>query len=536
MPLPSPKEPFVPRLVVFACNWCSYAGADTAGINRVQYSPHVRVIRMMCSGRIHPAFVLRAFEKGADGVLVTGCHIGDCHYISGNERAIESFEIVKSLTALLGIESDRIGLEWISAAEGQRFGQVMDEFVARVTRLGPMPRVALAPQEAVDDGFRDLARRWGAYLCYECGKCTGVCTVAQVREGFSPRRAVRAAATMRSGLQSAKDCLTCALCDAYCPQDVKISPIMAALRALEGDDDAWGDRPHGGIFQALGRLMARGDMNVNHAGWVPETAHVAEKSDTLLYVGCAPFHDAFFTPLDVHNLDAARGALRILNHLGIEPMVLSDERCCGHDFYWGGDWRTFRTLAELNRERVLASGAKRIVFTCPECLHTFRTLYAEAGVSIPATLVGITELLAANASRLGLEAQAGRVTFQDPCRLARYEHDVESPRAVLKAVPGLELSEMAHSGAHATCCAGGWSSCDARTKLIQMNRLAEARATGAETLVTACPKCEIHLKCALQHEPDYSLKIRDLTALVADALPGAELQVAPREAQEAGVS
>lgn len=128
---------FIPRIVVFACNWCSYAGADTAGISHIQYSPHFRIIRVMCSGRINPAFVLRAFELGADGVLVSGCHFGDCHYISGNERAAEQFEKTKKLIRLLGMEEGRIRLEWISAAEGVRFGQVIDEFVSQISALGP---------------------------------------------------------------------------------------------------------------------------------------------------------------------------------------------------------------------------------------------------------------------------------------------------------------------------------------------------------------------------------------------------------------
>lgn len=133
------KKDFEPRIVLFACNWCSYAGADTAGISRIQYSPHFRVIRTMCSGRVHPSFVIKAFRLGADGVLITGCHFGDCHYIFGNHKAVEKFETTKKLVKLLGLEEGRIGLEWISAAEGVRFGQVMDEFVERVKKLGPSP-------------------------------------------------------------------------------------------------------------------------------------------------------------------------------------------------------------------------------------------------------------------------------------------------------------------------------------------------------------------------------------------------------------
>ena len=128
-----------PKIVVFACNWCSYAGADTAGVSRIEHQPHFRMIRVMCSGRIQPAFVLRAFEQGADGVLVSGCHFGDCHYIFGNHRAVEQFDKTMKLVQLLGIEEGRLRLEWISAAEGVRFAEVINEFTDQVRALGPGP-------------------------------------------------------------------------------------------------------------------------------------------------------------------------------------------------------------------------------------------------------------------------------------------------------------------------------------------------------------------------------------------------------------
>jgi F420-non-reducing hydrogenase iron-sulfur subunit len=134
-----PKAAWEPQIIVFACNWCSYAGADTAGVSRIQHQPNFRMIRVMCSGRIQPAFVLRAFEKGADGVLVSGCHFGDCHYIFGNERAVEQFDKTKNMCKLIGIEEGRIRLEWISAAEGARFASVINEFTDQVRALGPIP-------------------------------------------------------------------------------------------------------------------------------------------------------------------------------------------------------------------------------------------------------------------------------------------------------------------------------------------------------------------------------------------------------------
>ena len=135
----SAKDRWEPSIVVFACNWCSYAGADTAGVSKIQHEPYFRIIRVMCSGRIEPAFVLKAFEKGADGVMVSGCHFGDCHYMFGNYRAVEQFEKTKKMISLLGIEQERLRLEWISAAEGQKFARVINEFTDQVRKLGPSP-------------------------------------------------------------------------------------------------------------------------------------------------------------------------------------------------------------------------------------------------------------------------------------------------------------------------------------------------------------------------------------------------------------
>jgi F420-non-reducing hydrogenase iron-sulfur subunit len=141
------SDGFEPRIVVFACNWCSYAGADTAGTSRLPYSPKFRVIRTMCSGRVNTAHVLRAFQLGADGVLVSGCHLGDCHYIFGNEWAIKQFEVTQKLLKTLGLEDKRIRLEWVSAAEGPRWAELIDEFVAQIQSLGPSPLRAQASDE-----------------------------------------------------------------------------------------------------------------------------------------------------------------------------------------------------------------------------------------------------------------------------------------------------------------------------------------------------------------------------------------------------
>ncbi len=132
---------FEPKIVVYACNWCTYAATDLAGTSRMSYPENVRIIRVMCSGRVDPQFVLQAFADGADGVIVAGCHPpADCHYIEGNYKAYRRFELFKKLLEAFGIEKERFRLEWISAAEASRWVQVVNEMVAELKKLGPLKK------------------------------------------------------------------------------------------------------------------------------------------------------------------------------------------------------------------------------------------------------------------------------------------------------------------------------------------------------------------------------------------------------------
>jgi len=130
---------FEPKLMGFMCNWCSYAGADLAGVSRYQYPPEIRIIKVMCSARVDPDIVLEMFIQGADGVFVGGCHIGDCHYIKGNYYAQQRMKVVKKVLAKCGFEPERLRLEWVSASEGERFAKLMTEFTSRISELGPSP-------------------------------------------------------------------------------------------------------------------------------------------------------------------------------------------------------------------------------------------------------------------------------------------------------------------------------------------------------------------------------------------------------------
>ena len=136
-----PMPEFEPKILGFLCNWCSYAGADLAGVSRVQYPTNIRVIRVMCSGRIDPNFIFRAFEMGIDGVAVLGCHIGDCHYQSGNLQAEKKIELTAQVLEEVGLDPERLHLDWVSAAEGQRFGELITDFTNKIRELGPIDKI-----------------------------------------------------------------------------------------------------------------------------------------------------------------------------------------------------------------------------------------------------------------------------------------------------------------------------------------------------------------------------------------------------------
>jgi len=251
----------------------------------------------------------------------------------------------------------------------------------------------------------------------------------------------------------------------------------------------------------------------------PHELLTSEGSDTLYFVGCAPYYGALFEPLWVDGDEIARSTLCILNALNIQPQVLADERCCGHDLLWEGDVEGFRALAGLNAALIRASGAKRVVTACPECARALKVDYPAHGLPLDVEVLHLSELLAS--SDLRFPQYALRITYHDPCRLGRHLGIYAAPRQVLGRM-GLELVEMQRVRANALCCGtNGWTHCAAANKAIQVDRLREARATGAGLLVTACIKCQIHFKCAMQDQllaDDIAIEIKDLAVLAAEAL------------------
>jgi Fe-S oxidoreductase len=375
------------------------------------------------------------------------------------------------------------------------------------------------------EALASLRRSTRAALCAECGKCTAACPLAACG-GFSAR--VIACRHLEEELEGhglgIKRCLTCGSCDLRCPQGVRFTELVRKLRELSRDDSFEPECPHGGALLTLMRLMARGVTRQNRLAWLTDDLRTdPEKGEVFFWTGCTPYYDAFFPELEAPTLGGTRAAVRLLNALGITPVVSPEERCCGHDLLWNGDRESFELLANHNVALVARSGAQTLVTSCAECLRTWKVDYAPLLPPAPPRVLHLSELLAEHAGELKLKPNGRRrLTFQDPCRLGRHLGIYEPPRRVLCAVPGVELTEMGRTGRTARCCAGGtWSHCDRFAKQIQVERLREARATGADVLVTACPKCRIHFRCAMR-DPDArgaaEIEMRDLAEVVAEGL------------------
>jgi Fe-S oxidoreductase len=377
------------------------------------------------------------------------------------------------------------------------------------------------------DAWREAITRNRAWYCLECGKCSAVCPIThwERRTYTSPRLLVEKAIEGRTAdvLDDPLfwSCLTCRRCSVLCPSEVHFSEFLRDMRALARGEGRSGECTHGDVVQTWGRMMARHEIEQDRLGWLDGDLRVSASSDTLYFVGCLPYFDPMFRGIGAEGIEIARAAVRILNHLGIEPQVLADERCCGHDQLWQGDFQTFQALARQNLERLKASGARRIVTTCPECTRTLKVDYAQLAGAHHLEVMHLSELVAALQPDLGTAETSTIVTYQDPCRLGRHLGVYEAPRRVLAGI-GLQVAEMERSRHTSLCCGTScWTACGQVSKNIQVERLGEARATGAELLVTACVKCQIHLKCA-QDDPalrdDIAIPVRDWTTVVAERI------------------
>jgi heterodisulfide reductase subunit D len=361
--------------------------------------------------------------------------------------------------------------------------------------------------------------------CMECGVCTGSCPVSRELPEFSPRQIIKRAMRGPEGRPRRQDvwaCLSCARCSERCPVEIDFPELIRHFRTEARKE---GDLPlesHHGIFQTIARLQTRGTSQ-RRTEWAEQAGSFRDTGDTFYFVGCLPYFDVTFRYLNLSPLDSARGVLKLLNRMGIEPVISNEERCCGHDALWSGDEETFLALAKWNVEVIRASGAKTVLFSCPEGYYTFKNYYTKHLGELPFEVLHMTEFLERELPATGLTFEPssnGAVTFQDPCRLGRLSGSYEHPRDLLKLAPGTKLTEMKRNRENALCCGTtAWMECSGCSKAMRVERLEEAVQSGANTLVTACPKCQIHFTCALS-SAELELGVTDIFSFLSQRLAG----------------
>ena len=354
--------------------------------------------------------------------------------------------------------------------------------------------------------------------CLECGRCTAICPVAKTHN-FSPRRllskGISSGLNSFAGDSSIWSCLTCKLCENVCPSNIPYSELNIAVRSLSNKLGTDKTCTHGGVFEQINDIMTKSDLTQERLNWITNELKVNDQSDTIFFTGCSPYFAAYFgEPYSGILKGSLRAAVRLLNKIGIEPKILTDEICCGHDYLLRGEKHRFHQVATKLNSIIENSNPKRIVFACPECFVTLRDEYPKLLGKNSAELVHISELLEETITANDLKENNITVTFQDPCRLGRYSNIYDQPRKLISSIPGVNLVEMEHNKERSICCGNtAWIGCDSGTKIMQHERLCEAIRTESQQILTACPKCLIHLTCTKEGDKELSnntIKINDI--------------------------
>jgi len=377
-------------------------------------------------------------------------------------------------------------------------------------------------------GIKEITDKTKVFYCGECGVCSGSCPVSRVFPDYSPKLLVGKilfSADLGMEDEALKDpdiwrCLTCGLCIQRCPQKVDYQEF---IRGMREESLAAGNKPdyaHHAIFQSIMEIQNLG-VHQRKTAWAEGTGKVVKEGEHYFFTGCLPFFNPVFKDLNISPLDIARNMLKIINKIGIEPVISDDERCCGHDMMWNGDLEGFKKLAAFNIELIRQKGSKKVIFSCPEGYLIFKKYYPLYFGELDFEVIHFYDFISdrVKTGEFKLSPLEGKVTYQDPCRLGRFSGIYETPREIIASIPGLTFVEMERSRENAVCCGTtGWTGCSTISKQIQTDRLNEAKATGADTLITACPKCQIHFTCALTGSSDLKMEVKDLSDLLATAL------------------
>lgn len=517
------------NIILFICNWGPHAAFQTLLDSGADIPLEVRMIRIPCTGSMSKSLLFRAFEMGADGVALVGCEPGSCRYGSGTEVAERNVEDTRGILDLLGLGGDRLRQAMFLPEESDALLAFLQDFRRVIQTIGKSPVIPAQLQQTVpiqQEAARQVMRKHDIFACQDCGKCSSACPITLVGKDFSPR--ALAGAILGGSFESPAvtqevwSCLTCGLCRDRCPSAVDFPAFIRDMRALQKTGGIEGCQAHEGFFQSYMRTMTSPGLKLRHWDWLPLDIRTDPQSKVLFFGGCAPYFDTYFKAhLGIQTRDILIDGLRLLNFFDIHPALLSGERCCGHDLLWSGDRENFLKLARLNVAAIEAAGIEEVVTACPECYHTLAHDYPAHGIQSRFTVTHLFDLAEREIGKgaIGFEALNRKLTFQDPCRLSRLEGRPDLPRKLLARLNPKGFTEMSDRGASALCCGNcAWTGCDSFSKALQVKRLRQAKATGSDLLITACPKCQIHLRCAMEDPfigKELEMDMMDLTSVLA---------------------
>ncbi len=516
------------KIVLFLCNWGPHGAYQALQDNAYKIPSEVKMVRIPCTGRISKALLFKAFEMGADGVALVGCRAGSCRYGSGTETGRDNTADIGRVLEILSLGEERMRLATFLPDQAEELLSFMEGFVSDVKAMGKTPVVPRFAEETEPvPGAARLATAHSIHNCQDCGKCTASCPLALAGKAYSPRAI--AAAVINGDISSVEEdiwsCLTCGICYDRCPSDVNFPEFIRDMRNMAGKGEDELHQAHGGFFQSLMRSMTSPGVKPGRWADLPAGIELDPEGKTLFFGGCAPYFDVFFRKhLGVDTSKILVDSLRLLNFFDIKPRVLTDEKCCGHDLLWSGDKEGFLLLARENMAAIKASGVEEVVTACPECYRTLAVDYPAHGIEVDFKVTHIYDLLEERIDKGAVEFSPldRNITYQDPCRLARSEDTKDLSRKLLKRLVPDSFTEMKERGNSALCCGNcAWTGCDAAAKALQKKRLGQARETGSDLLVTSCPKCQIHLKCAMEDpflKGELAMETADLTSVVADTI------------------
>lgn len=521
------------KIILYLCNWAPHTAYQTLQDNGYQIPPEIKMVRISCTGRITKALLLKAFEMGADGVALVGCSPGACRYGTGTVNAMNNTGDTQNILELMGIGARRMRFATFLPDDTEPLRQFLAQFTAEIRALGKSPvlpvKKALPEGAAYEASVADILAKHDAYSCQDCGKCTSACPLALSGKPYSPRTLVGAIAA--GGLSDAavvRDvwaCLTCGICYERCPSDVNfpefIRDVRSWIHAHQGDEN----QAHGGFFQSLMRTMTSPGLAPERWKDLPADVTSDPEGKTLFFGGCAPYFDVFFrrhTGVDTTRI--LTDAVRLLNFFDVHPRLLENERCCGHDLLWSGDRENFLRLARLNTEMMNDAGIETLITACPECYRTLSSDYERHGLRPAFTVMHLYEFLEREIDKgaVTFAPLDNRITYQDSCRLNRLDGMKDVPRKLIDRLAPVGFKDMKDSGASSICCGNcAWTGCDAYSKALQVRRIRQAAAAESDLMVTSCPKCQIHLRCAME-DPflgrELKMETTDLTSVIAQTI------------------